>query len=303
MIDRACISLNARCNLNCDYCHFGSRKNKYNRALHEFTNQELDSIIDNIIKYVAANKMPTFKLGIVGSGEPLLNFDDIKRIVYRVKANEMADTFRLYTITNGTLLTNEMLDFFYDNKEIIDLNFSLDGYKEIHEIARKGFDRTFKGILKYEKKFGKKPVVNAVVSLNTIKNQTGVIDFFKHHRFTQVNFSIVFGVEAKELLIARKTYNKFLDACKEAGIMSRQVKKEKKYDCTKYGSLCGVGRTNVFITKSGIYPCARFLGDPNYRLTSFDENWDSVQRVLSSYSKPEEGACYYETVTVEGETK
>ena len=37
-----------------------------------------------------------------------------------------------------------------------------------------------------------------------------------------------------------------------------------------YGTLCGVGRTNIFVTKRGIYPCGRFYGNEDYNYGAFD---------------------------------
>jgi uncharacterized protein len=76
----------------------------------------------------------------------------------------------------------------------------------------------------------------------------------------------------------------------------RQSSKIKKYDCVKYGNLCGVGRTNIFITKSGIYPCARFMGDLKYRISSFDQNWFDIDKLLAQYKKPIDGECFFDTL-------
>lgn len=119
MIDRACISLNARCNLNCEYCHFGEKKNAFKRSENEFTKNQLMKLMENIISYVQNSEMDIFKLGIVGSGEPLLNFEDIVLIVQLIKINKVDNKIKLYTITNGTLLTDEILSFFMTIKKLL----------------------------------------------------------------------------------------------------------------------------------------------------------------------------------------
>ena len=296
MIDRACISLNARCNLNCEYCHFGQKKNTFNRSENEFKQNELSEIIQNLIEYIKANKIEIFKLGIVGAGEPLLNFKDISFLVEQFKSSEVRKNIKLYTITNGTILTDDMLVYFYENREIIDLNFSLDGYKKLHEINRPMFNVTMGNISKYESLFGHKPLVNAVVTRETIINHDEVIDFFTKNHFEKVNFSIIFGVENENLLVSSIMYKTFIDECHNRGLIMRQkLTNEKRYDCTKYGNLCGVGRTNVFISKSGIYPCSRFLGNKDYKLSDFYESFFIVEKNLNNYQLPKDGECYYET--------
>ena len=81
MIDRACISLNARCNLRCVYCHFAEKKNNSNSMLNEFTCDEVEQFCNNLKEYILENKIHSFKLGIVGSGEPLLSFKQLKTLV------------------------------------------------------------------------------------------------------------------------------------------------------------------------------------------------------------------------------
>ena len=224
----------------------------------------------------------------------MLNFNDIVTIVNEIRSYSKCKSIKLYTITNGTILTDEMLFFFFENRDLIDLNFSLDGYKEIHELNRPYYNETMKNILKYEKVFGYKPIINAVVTKRTIENKDEVVDFFLKNNFNKVNFSIIFGTDDKLLSISNKTYNNFIDYCNEKGLLMRQKSNEKKFDCSKYGNLCGVGRNNVFITKSGIYPCSRFLGDNNHVLSGFEADFFEVEKNLQTYKKPRDGECYFE---------
>ncbi len=46
-IDRVCISINNRCNLNCKYCHFHEKKD----AVKNNT-MDIIKILDNIVKYI-----------------------------------------------------------------------------------------------------------------------------------------------------------------------------------------------------------------------------------------------------------
>jgi uncharacterized protein len=74
LIDRACISLNNRCDLHCRYCHFSGKTESGSKRGADFSSAEVEGIVDNIAEYCKAKNVPTFKLGIVGAGEPLLSF-------------------------------------------------------------------------------------------------------------------------------------------------------------------------------------------------------------------------------------
>jgi uncharacterized protein len=267
-----------------------------NNGNFEFTDDEITSVIKNIVLYCRGNSIEKFKLGIVGSGEPMLNFDSLSHLVKCIKNENAENLFLLYTITNGTILSNEQLDFFYENMHLIDLNFSLDGYKELHDSMRGKFSIVMESISKYENKFGQKPMVNCTVHRDSVENADKLIAFFIDNSFSRINFSIVFDCENKDVEIARDEYELFLDKCEHFGIKMRQRRHtlEKIYDCAMYGNYCGVGRTNIFYTKSGIYPCGRFLGLSEYNIAKFDKSLSDIENALLKFKQNDGNKCYYD---------
>lgn len=296
MIDRACISLNHRCNLRCKYCHFSGKEEDVADERYEFSPAEAEKVTENIAEYCKANGVKKFKLGIVGSGEPLLSYPALKSIVEKIKLAG-GGGIAAYTITNGVCLSDEMLDFFHRNKDVIDVNFSLDGYEEIHNALRQGFAKTYEAIERYEKVFGHKPLVNATVTRKTVENADKVISFFLENGFNRVNFSIVSDIDDPAIKITQAEYEKFLENCESRGITSRQKRggAEKVHDCAKYGRLCGVGYTNIFITKKGIYPCGRFFGLEEYKLGEFNENLSDIESRFTRFKQVPAGCCYFDT--------
>lgn len=295
MIDRACISINAICNLDCPYCHFGKKKNNEKSKLYEFSIEEIDTLVNNLETYIIQNGMSTFKLGIVGSGEPMLSFPSIEHIVKRISNSSIQNIVKLYMITNGTIMEKKHLDFFFQHKDLIDVNFSLDGYEDIHNLNRMNYEKTFENTVRYEKTFGMKPRLNAVVTKESITRQNDLLKYFKDNQFNRVNFSRLFGVNDDSLEVTQSEYEKFLIEASDYGISNRQNNtNEKKYDCTKYGRLCGVGRTNIFITKQGIYPCARFMGMDIFRLGSFSDSYFTIENKLHDIIPVEDGQCFFE---------
>lgn len=298
MIDRACISLNHRCNLRCTYCYFASKETMKQATKSEFSPVEAAEVIKNIVAYCKKNGLVKFKLGVVGSGEPLLSYEALKAIVN--EATQADVLIKLYTITNGVALTDEQISFFYANKETIELNFSLDGNELIHNALRQGYQQTMNSILRYEYLFGEKPRINTTVTRKTLEKKEMLAYFFIKNGFFKINFSIVVDVSDTSLTINRNEYEKFLDYCADKGIKMRQRREEIKriYDCTKYGRLCGVGHTNIFITKAGIFPCGRFFGLNDYILAEYNAPISRVEMKLNELQSIDDGCCYYDTAVV-----
>jgi uncharacterized protein len=71
MIDRACISLSSKCQLRCTYCHFDTHIDK--NSVVEISETNAKKIICNLLDYARA-RQGHIKIGLVGSGEPLLRF-------------------------------------------------------------------------------------------------------------------------------------------------------------------------------------------------------------------------------------
>jgi uncharacterized protein len=296
MIDRACISLNHKCNLRCKYCHFIGKENGVLNNAMEFSPSESAVIVGNIADYCEENELKKFKLGIVGSGEPLLSFEALTAVVKRAKQED--GLFRLYTITNGVTLTDEQIAFFYENRDVIELNFSLDGNGSVHNALRQSYHRTMNSICRYETFFREKPRINATVTRKTVEDMEGLARFFAEKGLFRINFSIVVDVTDPALVISQNEYEAFLDYFKNKGFVMRQKRNgiDRTYDCTMYGRLCGVRHTNIFITRAGIYPCSRFFGLPQYRLAGFDMPIADVEKNFCVLQQLDDSRCYYETI-------
>jgi len=297
MIDRACISLGERCNLKCGYCHF---KKNLTEKPQEFSIQELIELIENINRNSEKNKIEIFKIGIVGSGEPFLEFQKIEKIVQYVKEKKY-NRLRFYTVTNGTIMSDDILNFIYENKDIISICFSLDGYEELHNVGREKFIDTYNNIERYEKIFGKKPAINCTVHIETLKNIEKLKSFFIVNKFNEINFSKMVG-NFKDLdEISNQEYTEFIEKFNTKQFLIRQLRSENinKYDCTMYGKLCGVGKTNIFITKQGIFPCGRFYGKEEFNYGCFSERFDKIEEKMSKMLKIKAGECYYKKYVLE----
>lgn len=121
------IYLTENCNLNCKYCYV---KFKNKSLKFETAKNAVDFLILN------SGEKKLLNIGFFG-GEPSLEFEMIKKIVnYSKKQEEKTNKRFIYSITtNGTLLTKEIVDYFFKNH--ITVMFSWDGTKE-HIVKYKG---------------------------------------------------------------------------------------------------------------------------------------------------------------------
>ena len=126
MVTRACISINNRCNLNCTYCHFHEKKDYIQED-----NMDVITILDIITSHIEDNDIDLFKLGFVGNGEPMLDYEKLKQYIAHIGDYLKSGRIAAYTITNGLLVDREKLEFFKEYN--VNVGFSVDGISAIHD--------------------------------------------------------------------------------------------------------------------------------------------------------------------------
>ena len=137
MINRICISINNRCNLACRYCHF------HEKGKIEAADMDVFEILDNVISYAAGQK---FKIGFVGNGECFLDWPLLKSYIAYIEDHP---NISAYTITNGTIQLPDD-DYRFLERHHINVGFSIDGYRELHDLHRCGsFDRAMENVEYY----------------------------------------------------------------------------------------------------------------------------------------------------------
>lgn len=125
--DKTNISLNliSGCNLHCKYCYITA----YNLPVRKL----LKTTFVDVLKFLADEKKHKIIFSFTGGGEPTLNFDLIREIPGICKLHGFTNvSFEL--TTNGTTLTEEMIDFFKAND--FKLYLSLDGDASVTDLYR-----------------------------------------------------------------------------------------------------------------------------------------------------------------------
>ena len=246
MVTRACISINNRCNLNCIYCHFHEKKDFIKED-----NMEIITILDNITSHIEDNDIKLFKLGFVGNGEPLLDYEKLKQYIVYIGGYLKSGRIAAYTITNGLLVDREKLEFFKEYN--VNVGFSIDGIPAIHNTYRCGTHaRVMDNIFLYKEVNGKYPSMNCTVGKEIIDNSGVTISFFEQFG-NRITFSRMIGKYG----ISLSEFNYFLNRAKE-----RLNVRTGGYDCTMYGGMCGAGMDNIFYANGRIFICGNCIELP-----------------------------------------
>lgn len=248
MIDRACISINNRCNLNCTYCHFHTpKKAKY------LSDAEMNvySILDNIKRHIDKYDIKMFKLGFVGNGEPLLDYESLHGYIEYISGYLSDGRIAAYTITNGTIINEEMLVFFKEHN--VNIGFSIDGIPEIHNKLRcNTHSKVMDAIELYRSVNGCYPSLNCTVGKDVLERTEETIAFFGKFG-SRITFSRMIGMGS----ITLDEFHGFLNIAK-----SRLNVRTGGYDCTMYGGKCGAGINNIFYANGNVYICGNCVDLP-----------------------------------------
>ena len=127
------LQLSRDCNFNCRYCEFAHDNHAYRN--HEKNNMSFElaqKCVDFL--YEHSGDAPCITISFYG-GEPLLNFDVLKKVV--VYTENLFQTKKVtYTFTtNGSLLNLDVINFVVKHNFIISISF--DGPKKIQNKHRK----------------------------------------------------------------------------------------------------------------------------------------------------------------------
>ena len=282
VVKALCLHIAHTCNLNCSYCFASQGKYHGDRALMSFEvgKRALDFLVEN------SGGRTNLEVDFFG-GEPLMNFDVVKRLVAYARSIEKqaGKNFRFTLTTNGVLIDDDVIDF--ANKEMSNVVLSLDGRKEVHDRFR--VDYNGKGSWdKIVPKFQK--LVEARGGKNYYMRGT-----FTHHNpdflkdiqtmldlgFDELSMEPVVcaagdpsELTENDLPIVLEQYEKL------AELMMKRDKQGKPFTFYHYMidlaggpciykriSGCGSGTEYMAVTPWGdLYPCHQFVGEEKFKL-------------------------------------
>lgn len=125
------LQVTQNCNLRCKYCVYSG---SYSNRVH--TNKRMNfEIAKKAVDYYYAHSKNTEIASIsFYGGEPLLEFEMIKKVVAYCEKKFAGKQLNINMTTNATLLTVEIMEFLQSHK--VNLTISLDGPEEVHNEGR-----------------------------------------------------------------------------------------------------------------------------------------------------------------------
>ena len=313
VVKALCLHVAHTCNLTCSYCFAGQGRFHGERALMSFETGK--RALDFLVEHSGSRR--NLEVDFFG-GEPLMNWDVVKRLVAYARSveKEKGKNFRFTLTTNGMLIDDDVIDFC--NREMSNVVLSLDGRKEVHDRLRVDYagNGSYDRIVPKFQKFvaargGKNYYMRGTFTRHNL-DFTNDLFHMADLGFTELSMEpvvcapddpealreedlpILFGqyeLLAKEMLKRRKEgrpitfYHYMIDLTGGPCIYKRITG-------------CGSGTEYMAVTPWGdLYPCHQFVGDEKYKLGNI---WDGVTneavrnefKLVNAYARPECKDCW-----------
>ena len=313
VVKALCLHIAHDCNLRCSYCFAGTGDYKGARSLMslEVGKRAIDFLIEN------SGNRRNLEVDFFG-GEPLMNFDVVKEIVYyaRQREKEANKNFRFTLTTNVLLLDEEKRAFI--NEHMHNVVLSLDGRKEINDEVRKrvdgsgSYDRVLPLALKMaEERKDKDYYVRGTFTRKNLDFGKDVLHL-ADVGFTQISVEPVVAARDSGLDIRKEDLKTVCDEYERFAMEYYQRRKNGKWfnffhfmidleggPCVaKRLRGCGSGTEYLAVTPEGdLYPCHQFVGQKEFLLGNiFDglNNSTIREEFIESnvYTKPQCNQCW-----------
>ncbi|MCR5251010.1 MAG: thioether cross-link-forming SCIFF peptide maturase [Lachnospiraceae bacterium] len=313
VVKAMCLHIAHACNLSCRYCFAGEGEYYGPCGLMSFeTGKEA---LDYLVAHSGNRR--NLEVDFFG-GEPLMNWDVVKQLVEygRSIEKEHDKNFRFTLTTNGTLLTEDILEF--ANREMSNLVLSIDGRKEVHDRMRphrNGSGSYDEIVPKYIHAAESRDQMNYYVRGTYTHFNTDFSKDVLHLAdlgFEQISVEPVVAQPTEEYALTQEDVPVLLEQYDLlAAEMLKRRKEGKNFNffhfmidlecgpCVyKRLSGCGAGCEYVSVTPWGdIYPCHQFVGEEEFKLGNVKEGILNTSlrdkfRDCNVYSKPACRECF-----------
>ena len=313
VVKALCLHIAHTCNLNCDYCFASQGKYHGERAVMSFEvgKRALDFLVEN------SGTRRNLEVDFFG-GEPLMNFDVVKKLVAYARSieKEKNKKFRFTLTTNGILIDEDVIDF--ANREMSNVVLSLDGRKEIHDRHRVDYagNGSWERIVPKFKRLVESRGGKNYYMRGTFTHENP--DFLEDIKvmldlgFTELSMEPVVCAEGDPAELTREDLPVVLDQYEKlAELMIEREREGRPFTFYHYMidltggpciykriSGCGSGTEYMAVTPWGdLYPCHQFVGEEKYRLGDIYEGVTNTaaQREFSEcnvYARPECRDCW-----------
>ena len=287
VVKALCLHVAHTCNLNCAYCFASQGKYHGERAVMSF------EVGRQALNFLVAHSGTRHNLEVdFFGGEPLMNFDVVKRLVAYARSIEgpAGKRFRFTLTTNGMLIDDDVIEF--ANREMSNVVLSLDGRREIHDryrvdyAGRGSYDRVVPKFQRLvEARGGKNYYIRGTfthANPDFLQDIRAMLDL----GFTELSMEPVVcapgdpaALTDDDIAVVKQQYEQL------AGLMRQRRREGRPFTFYHYMidlkggpciykriSGCGSGTEYMAVTPWGdLYPCHQFVGEERYRLGSVTE--------------------------------
>ena len=282
VIKALCLHIAHTCNLNCSYCFASQGKYHGERAVMSFEvgKRALDFLVEN------SGTRRNLEVDFFG-GEPLMNFDVVKKLVAYARSIEKQynKNFRFTLTTNGVLIDDDVIEF--ANKEMSNVVLSLDGRKEVHDRFRvdyQGKGSWEKIVPKFQKLVKERDGKNYYMRGTFTHNNPDFLEDIKvmlDLGFNELSMEPVVCPSGDPSELTEEDLPIVLSQYEElAKLMLEKDEQGKPFTFYHYMidltggpciykriSGCGSGTEYMAVTPWGdLYPCHQFVGDEKFKL-------------------------------------
>lgn len=313
VVKALCLHIAHSCNLTCSYCFAGQGRYHGESALmsYETGKRALDFLIEN------SGTRHNLEVDFFG-GEPLLNFDVVKRLVEYARSieKEKNKNFRFTLTTNGMLVDDDVIDFC--NREMSNVVLSLDGRKEVHDryrvdhAGRGSWDVIVPKFQKFVRERGDKNYYMRGTFTHENPDFLEDIKVMLDLGFTELSMEPVVAAEGSAAALTEDDKTIVMQQYEDlAKLMLQRDKEGKPFTFYHYMidlkggpciykriSGCGSGTEYMAVTPQGdLYPCHQFVGEEKFKLGDI---WNGVSNTAiqdeflscNVYARPECRDCW-----------
>lgn len=309
-IKAMCLNMTHDCNLKCEYCFASQGSYNGERAFLDLETGK--KAFDYLVKNSGSRR--NLEVDFFG-GEPLMNFETIKKLVDygRSLEEEYKKNFRFTITTNGVLLDDEKIDYINETMENVVL--SIDGRKSTNDRMRKTVNEkgSYDVIVNNYKNFVSKRGNKDYFARGTFTAHN--LDFaedVKHMRdlgFDKISVEPVvakpeenYALKEEHIEILKNEYEKLAKIYIES-----QNDKDKQFQffhfnieldggpCIYKRSIgCGAGTEYIAVTPNGdFYPCHQFVGQEEFIIGNVNDGVtnDVIVNKFKNVSVNEKPVC------------
>lgn len=286
-INAMILQITQNCNMRCRYCAFSGDGSDNRRHSHVDMPEQIALDAINFL-YKHSKYSDKVSLSFYG-GEPLLKFDLLKKCTKYCKELMPDKNIDFLMTTNGTIMTNEIMDFLATEKII--LTISVDGPQQSHDKYRRfagNGDGTYEHICKNLYRLKEKyPDYYQTISFNAVvdrdSDMTEISTFFEREDLFRGNKVLINGVsdsyidmqyvETKEYLVSLREllFKQLIDQMRGtennqrsqmmnavSRFSSSMGKTDKLAPAMHHQGPCIPGRGKLFVDVEGkIRPCEK----------------------------------------------